>query len=128
MTIMKHYVTTCTKKGEDHDDKWQWYGRDDLRKGRGDHAKEDHHVEADEPLGGEHHRVELSISKGHIPAVQMWQKSKGQIQWTIKDGSHSHDVDALNERSVFRVSLRPRVAHMFQKVDKSWERKEENTR
>ena len=84
MTIMKHYVTTCTKKGEDHDDKWQWCGRDDLRKGRGDHAKEDHHVEADEALGGEHHRVELSISKGHIPAVQLKCDKKSKFNEQLK--------------------------------------------
>ena len=62
-------------------------GRDDLRKGRGDHAKEDHHVEADEALGGEHHRVELSISKGHIPAVQLKCDKKSKFNEQLKMAS-----------------------------------------
>ena len=33
----------------------------------------------------------------------------------------SHDVDTLDEWTVFRVGIRPRVSHMFQKVDKSCE-------
>ena len=41
---------------------------DNLRKSRGDHAKEDHHVEANKTLGGKDHRVKLTITKGHIPA------------------------------------------------------------
>ena len=38
-----------------------------LRKGRGDHAKEDHHVEANKTLGGKDHEVKFAITKGHIP-------------------------------------------------------------
>ena len=40
---------------------------DDLRKGRGNHAKENHHVETDKALGSKNHRVKFSVTKCHIP-------------------------------------------------------------
>ena len=54
-----------------------------LRKSRGDHAKEDHHVEANKTLGGKDHGVKLTITKGHIPKelfYDLWRRQNVSIE------------------------------------------------